>query len=488
MASNQYFRLRAFFLTGRYHGVEWPPAPARVFQALVAGVMTGAWRESVAPEVRSALVWLQKLQPPVIVAKQAQAQVGYRISVPNNDMDRAAKDWSKGRSFDASKLRTLKNVAGREAQGEGPHVHYYWPIAESEMATAQNHEKALRSASHCLHTLGWGIDMAFADVDICTDLDREGGEVWKAGGNGGQTLAVPIEGFLEDLEGAYQRFVKRIGPGGVNADTRPTVYGEERYSLEGKLSPSYLGFTLKQIGANGKEGVLKRPAAKGVAVAAWLRHAAIEAIRRNDSLEKWGEYVSGHGEAREGDRLSYVPLPSIGAAKADGWVRRVLIVAPPGAEHPSMAYLKQALLGAQIEDERWGVVGTWGEMEKRDPVLLAYLGPSSGSQYWQSVTPVVLHGHNAQRGRLSMHKTTKLVLEAFRKSGYPEGSIEDFYIQAAPLVPQLPAAGQFFLPKQLEKLPRYHVGVKFRESMPGPVLAGIGRHVGLGLFRPTTGK
>lgn len=485
MANPQYFRLRAHFLAGRYHGAEWPPAPARVFQALVAGVMTGQWRDSVAPGVRDALLWLQCQPAPVIVAQEMSDLEAYRISVPNNDMDRAAKEWAKGRSFDASKLRTMKEVTGREASQDGPHVQYYWPISEKELVNAQSHERALKQASHCLHTLGWGIDMAFADVDLCAEVDRDAGAVWKAG-DSGQTLPVPVDGFLEDLESAYRRFQKRIGPSGVNADTRPTIYGEERYSREGKVGLGFLGLTLLPSAEGSREALLKRPAQKAAVVAGWLRHAAIEAVRASEKYDKWGEYVSGHGDAKEGERLSFVPLPSIGASKADGWVRRALIVAPPGGDPEVLAYLRQALVGGAIRDERIGVVGSWGPMDDRDSVLRAYLGPNQGSKHWRSVTPVVLHGHNALRGQVSMNKTTKLVLEAFRKAGYPEGSIEDFYLQSAPLTPQLPAAGQFFLPKQLAKLPRYHVGVQFRESVNGPVLAGIGRHAGLGVFRASS--
>lgn len=486
MATPQYFRLRAHFLTGRYHGAEWPPAPARMFQAMVAGVMTGQWRDSVAPGVRDALLWLESQEAPIIVAQDLNEDPPYRISVPNNDMDRAAKEWAKGKSFDASKLRTMKEIAGRKAAGDGPHVQYYWRIAENEMANARSHERALKQAAHCLHTLGWGIDMAFADVDLCEDLDRGAGAVWKTG-DYGQSLPVPVDGFLRDLESAYRRFQKRIGPNGVNADTRPTIYGEERYSREGKEGIKYICFTLQPRAEGSREALLKRPAEKTAIVAAWLRHAAIEAVKASERHSDWSESVSGHGESKEGRRLSYVPLPSIGASKADGWVRRAMIIAPAEDDGAVLAYLSQALVGGAIQDERSGVVGTWGEMDRRDPVLRAYLGPSSGSKYWQSVTPVVLHGHNAMRGQISMNKTSKLVLEAFRKAGYPEGSIEDFYIQAAPLTPQMPAAGQFFLPKQLAKMPRYHVGVQFRESVLGPVLAGIGRHVGLGVFRAVTG-
>ncbi len=437
-----------------------------------------------APETRDALRWLQCLPAPVIVAQEAESCPSYRISVPNNDMDCAAKQWAAGRSYDANKLRTMKEISGFQMRGNGPHVVYYWPIEEAQASNAHKYEQALKKAAQCLHTLGWGVDMAFAEAELCGELDRNPGEVWRCG-EFGQTLPVPVDGFLEDLESAYRRFQARISQSGVNADTRPTIYGEERYSREGKDSLSYIGFTLRPDREVGRETLFKNPAQKAVIIAGWLRHAAIEAVKASGNAS-WGEYVSGHGESRKGDRLSFVPLPSIGANKADGWVRRVLIVAPRTGKEGVLQFLRKAMIGAEIRDERIGVVGRWGEMDGRDPVLRAYLGSSAGSKYWQTVTPVVLHGHNEDRGQISIGKTTKLVVEAFRKAGYPEDSVSDFYIQKAPLTPQLPAAGQFLLPKQLAKFPRYHIGVEFRERVTGPVLAGIGRHVGLGVFRPVS--
>ncbi len=38
------------------------------------------------------------------------------------------------------------------------------------------------------------------------------------------------------------------------------------------------------------------------------------------------------------------------------------------------------------------------------------------------------------------------------------------------------------VPEHLKKWLRYHVAVRFRDAVPGPVLAGIGRHYGIGLF------
>ena len=106
---SQHLCIAATFLAGRYHGKEWPPSPARLFQALVAGARTGTYRQQW-PAVEPLLRILEQLPAPEIIARNAERLSGYRISVPNNDTDRAAKEWAVGREFDASGLRTMKEV------------------------------------------------------------------------------------------------------------------------------------------------------------------------------------------------------------------------------------------------------------------------------------------------------------------------------------------------------------------------------------------
>src|SRR5258707_6247545 len=114
------------FPTGRYHGREWPPSPARLFQALLAGVMTGRYREQW-EVARPVLEWLERQPAPVIVAGEAPATKKYRLAVPNNDMDIAGREWHKGRPFDVASLRTLKTVTPREIENDGgPDVRYLW--------------------------------------------------------------------------------------------------------------------------------------------------------------------------------------------------------------------------------------------------------------------------------------------------------------------------------------------------------------------------
>src|SRR5579863_6011539 len=109
------------FLAGRYHGDEWPPAPARLFQALVGGVMTCGYKRYAAT-VEPALRWLEKQKPPMIRACDAADGSVYRIAVPNNDMDVVATHWVRGRSADPAALRTMKSIHPKDLGVHSPHV------------------------------------------------------------------------------------------------------------------------------------------------------------------------------------------------------------------------------------------------------------------------------------------------------------------------------------------------------------------------------
>jgi CRISPR-associated protein Csb2 len=98
------------------------------------------------------------------------------------------------------------------------------------------------------------------------------------------------------------------------------------------------------------------------------------------------------------------------------------------------------------------------------------------------VTPVILHGFNATRGVVSGGKTERLLLRAFEMAGRSQEQIETMAFQAAPLWQGAEAAKGIRVPKHLDGYPRYHVEVKFRGVAEGPMLAGIGRHYGIGVF------
>jgi CRISPR-associated protein Csb2 len=463
------FAIRVTFLAGRYHGEEWPPAPARLFQALVGGVHTCGYAQH-AGEVEPALRWLERQPPPIIRACPAKERSAYRISVPNNDMD----EWARGRK-EAAELRTLKEIRPKELPANGPHVQYIWQIDEDGSDSAAN-GAALATAAHCLHTLGWGVDMAFAD----TLEPREAEEVWMPAASG-ERFAVPVAGTLDDLQATYSRFIKRASPrGGVDTHTRPSLLRMQLYRCAGALvRPEPVRFLLLNPSGDTAKAVPWRDAMK---VAAWLRHAAAERLAGEYERSFIEAYVQGHTKDEEkAQRISYVPVPTLFSRYGDGLIRRAMIVEPPDADGEVSRMLRRKLTGQVLVDVEGRAACSLAPAVD-DGVFTRYLA-RYGARRWRSVTPVVLHGWNAgRRGAISIRKTDRLLLRAFEMAGYAEREIERLAFQTAPWFVGPQHAGRMRVPAHLEGFPRLHVEVEFRRGFGGPVLAGIGRHYGIGLF------
>lgn len=487
---NRYLCIAVTFLAGRYHGKEWPPSPARVFQALVAGAKTGIYRQhwSAAEAVLRMLESLPVPAPEVVACKAGRLN-RYRISVPNNDTDRAAREWAAGRSFDAAGLRTMKEVrpweVGRFQDGQS-NVYYFWKVPENiDIADC-------KQLATFLHTLGWGVDMAYADAFLADEqfiqvMAGRGGYSRYVPASKGMLRIVPVPGYLDDLCHAYHRYCHRHSNRGVDAFTRATSYGQYFYRRVGAEAPSLAKFFLRQL--DNTDAWFTVPWAFSMRVAAWMRHAVAEALREEGygDLEV-NEYVLGHGEGHE-RHMSFVPIPSIGGPHADGAVRRVMAVEPADADGSIGDLLSwklaPSILSRLLESNggprKTSPVCSLNRAQKSDPVFSRYL-PSQNRELWHSVTPVILHGHNSQRRKFSLRKTEELIYEAFENSGYHRQWIAEMQFQPAPLWPGTQGAQAIRVPEHLGRWPRYHVAVRFREAIAGPVLVGIGRHYGIGLF------
>ena len=92
------------FHDGRYHGTgDWPPSPARLFQALVAGI---GQRGPLGDDVSEPLEWLERLSPPVIAAPVMDEKGGRAVTnyVPNNELDAVDGDPRRIGSIRAAKV------------------------------------------------------------------------------------------------------------------------------------------------------------------------------------------------------------------------------------------------------------------------------------------------------------------------------------------------------------------------------------------------
>lgn len=479
----QYLCIGATFLAERYHGREWPPSPARLFQALLASSNTGIYRRNW-NEMESTLKQMEELPAPEIVARSSWLSSPYRTAVPNNDSDKAAREWFAGRPFNMADIKTMKVFAPRVFEVPRKHIHhvyYLWQINGSGPSP-----DSVRRLTSLLHTFGWGIDMAYADSSVVDEKQKhellsQPGYAHYSPGPVGKLTDIPVAGYLQDLSNSYKQQCARLSSSGIDPSIRATQYGQVRYRKAGAEELAMAVFQLRKLEDENEFFVV--PYQLATKVAAWMRHAASEALKKEHFPEdRINSYVLGHGNGH-GRHMSFVPLPSIGTMHTRSSVRRVMLVEPAGEDGSITELLQTKLAGAEVVSLVIGgpakPVCVLEEAPSSDGVLRFYLRPAP---IWESVTPVVLHGFNSEHGKFSLKKTEQLLYQAFEKSGYTRQHIGELYFQPAPFWAGTEGALQIRVPQHLSKWPRVHVSVRFTEPVPGPVLVGIGRHYGIGLF------
>ena len=471
------------FLDDRYHGSgDWPPDPARLFQGLVCGGQTGVAACSWSSAHDEALEWLSSLPPPAIDCLEAQRGRRYSIFVPNNSLDR-----------NKTNTKTTKRVAPQllPARGaEAPDVVYRW--RPSDLDQARGYLPILDDLAARLPALGWGVDVAAASAVLRPEINRPTYLKYEPAPNGPRSLRTLEPGLLQHLRDSYQASVNRITKQGVNPFTRPADFPMTRYANVGTaaLPRTTHAYTLQRL----DEEPFSHPWRQTAAVAAWMRHMAGEAMQEEYPKpvdKEWiDSFVMGHTDEHEiGRRISYVPLPSVGHTHSDGAIRRALLIEPPGADsHQADVFrlLARKALNRPLTragDRQPQAVLT--PRPARDSVFDRYL---TTARTWRSVTPVVLHGHNARGKSISVSKTEKLLMQALEAAGYPTGAVERIYFQAAPYWAGCESAAAIRAPAHLDKWPRLHVAVDFNTKIQGPVAIGLGRHCGIGVFAAHWGK
>ncbi|MER3466076.1 MAG: type I-U CRISPR-associated protein Cas5/Cas6, partial [Armatimonadota bacterium] len=194
---------------GRYHGEgDWPPSPARLFQALVAGAgISGPLK----PSDKEALEWLEKLPPPIIAAPCAQkAERGVTFYMPNNDSDAIGGDPLK-----ISKIRTATKVFRPWFFDAAIPFVYVWRFDGNE--DNKNKGDQVCSLAKRLYQLGRGIDMAWAWGEILEDhklddllANHPGPLLRPSAGKSALTLPCPCPGSLRSLELRHGAFGERF--------------------------------------------------------------------------------------------------------------------------------------------------------------------------------------------------------------------------------------------------------------------------------------
>lgn len=491
--------MQVHFLDDRYHGEgDWPPAPARLFQALVAGNAVG---DRLPEECAEALRWLESVPtPPEIRAQRGCWGLRYTTFVPNNDLDAKGGD-----PREAMNIRVGKSIQPRHIDAARPIV-YAWRFAATDAAVTS--AQRVCAMADNVYQLGRGVDMAWAHAEILdiaegeAALNAANGEVFYPGsGHGEVELECPRPGSLDSLIQRYhahrERFARvREGSRVKILFANPPKPRFQRVSY----NPLYQWrlFDLRKVGNVAEFHAW--PLEQIVALVSTARNKAAERLiaalpEQAADIER---FLVGRNAAQADKtrRARLIPLPSIGHEMTNHAIRRLMVMVPPDCP-------------LRFADVEWAFSGLIMENEPADTILvraddfsmLRHYGVESGEsrRLWRSVTPVALPQSAARRRVDPRHRAEQAkpgseraaeeqracaaVIQALRHAGVTAG-VETIHVQREPFSGRGERAEAFAESTRFAKERLWHLELRFTQPLEGPLLIGDGRYLGLGLMAP----
>jgi CRISPR-associated protein Csb2 len=497
---------------GRYHGEgDWPPSPARLFQALVAGAGLGG---PIGGADKKALEWLEKQEPPLVAAPPAwRPRRGVLFYMPNNDSDAIAGDPLR-----MPKIRTAtKTFRPYLFDATVPFV-YAWPFVGQ--AAHDDDARAICSLAERLYQLGRGIDMAWAWGEILDNRDLDEllttypGRLFRpSAGRSKATLPSPCKGSLESIERRYRAFGERFRYVKDGKTVRVVFRRPPRprfRPVSYDSPPSRQLYELRDPTA--EAAFAPWPLARVSDLVVRLRDGAVERLNgalpaRKADIERVlvGRKPDGTNDGPPEDRVRIIPLPSVGHVHADREIRRVLVEVP--ATCPLAADdVHWAFSGLNVADIETGEIQTVLVRTDDEGFLRHYgLEDDKGHRVWRTVTPAALP-EDARRRRIEPARTrdeakagveragelaraAAAVCQALRHAGVRAG-VEAIRVQREPFDAKGARVEAFARGTRFAKGRLWHAEVAFEAPVSGPLVIGDGRFLGLGVLAPhvtTTG-
>ncbi len=445
-------------LTGRYvateyndrDAAEWPPHPARLFSALVATWAEGEPETPSADAELAALRWLERQDPPVVLASGAD-DVAVRsvppvfvpvndiavISAPDDeklraaealaastegkartkaqrDLDRALKklesDTAKAVAAPAKPSQSDLTAAERLFPDQRvrqprtfpsvtptvPRFAFVWPLA----TPGAEHRGALARLMERLARVGHSSSMVHARLVDQETLDE---------------LAAQTARHEPDADRG-SAILRWVGPGQCD---RLIASHARHGQVEPRVLPAL--FLRYRVGARAEAPAPPRgpfdadwyvfsridgPTLPLVSAAGLSRQFRRALMAIGD--QPTPEFISGHqpdGTPSVSRHVAIVPLPFVGHAHADGAIRGLAIIPPAGATLEERSALQRAIAAmeergrpdgsnARVVTLELGATGVlrlqrtvWGEPSLRTLRPSAWIGPA---KCWASATPVAL--------------------------------------------------------------------------------------------------
>jgi len=473
----------------RWYGAkEWPPSPMRLFQALLAGACLG--RAGAAEGDLVTLRWLAGLGDPMIAAPPEMVRgARHMIFMASNDLDAIG-----GQIPRIAEIRESKKVIHPYLFGRDGIFLFVWPLGTAETGRVA----AVADLAGSLYQFGRGVDMAWSSAallgaeSLAERLRVLGSQVWFPGASGSE-LRCATEDSLASLQKLHAEAAVRSRSGLLQQPGPPT------FRLAHFGSPWEQTLYELRRPQNG-DGFASWSAAGTVLLATIVRDAMVARLRRDGAYadRELELFVVGRGaaEADKSKRIQIIPLPSIGTVQTEASIRRVLVRRPPDCPIRS-------------DDAAWafsgvdlGVDHSTGEIRAEggatltpadDGAMLGHYGVDKPARVWHSVTAVVLPvrrrpGKASAARRLETEAAAFLaVRQALRHVGVV-AEVESVRVQKEPFWSKGERAEAFASAPRFDAARLWHCRITFARAVPGPLVLGDGRYLGLGLMAPASGQ
>lgn len=452
--------------TGRLERGEWPPAPSRLFDALVAADGT---RDRCRHTDGTELEFLENAGSPLI---DAVPEVHHEPLLP-----RFVASWGHMffRDNKTREIQVHQEYVGRKGGEVRPGVRlspksrivrYMWDADVSEA-----HLQSLRMRAARIGYLGCSDSPVRVRIEVTQDEVRpEDTRVFAPDPSGPVPIGVPSPGRLTALDAAFDEWFVDGRSRSVGRYQFPSLVTKVRY----RPPRSMVGAR-----ASGRivASLILRPAVSGrrvSAVAEAFKAAVLD--RYPAGRGELPAVLHGHGFEKTGyDLARFLPLPDVGHAHASGRIHGVALWLPSEVDDEVVAVARDVVRsiaelkgrGLRVRAEAWN--------RQRRPHAARphrWRGPS---RRWVTVFPAVHERH------------VTLTLDEIRRwcdhAGIPEPA--EFRHSRAPLI----AGGVSLVPSEVHRRgrmgrPYCHVELAFPEPMAGPIVIGSGRQRGLGLCAP----
>lgn len=488
--------------------LDWPPAPARLHQALIASSLVHlpeSLRAQFANGALEALRWLESLPPPDIIASRLADDSGHRralmVAMPHNSP--AKGDFARYHPDLAPVLRATDH--------EGPlFVAFRWTDEATQFSReAELHLSALREAAAKMRYIGRAEDRVLCEVrwqeDAPPDPVIDAKEVWRPSVHAED--AVLLTARKDSTDELMIEFTRANQRRAREAKSPARLFlREQSYARSAAEALGPVHVAIFQIFEDGNPDALVCDAINAHRWRSSLRALACT-IAKDTNVDRWNEralaeeLISGHrpdGGRTQQPHLAFVPLPSLShSGKADGRVRRFALVGYANAVKAADASSIYRTLAASMDGEEIeaGYRIQLVEDFRSDKVWLLY---TRASRRYVSVTPLAIdRGYkvptrapdgtilsNNERHLRRQAEWQRLVRASLRHVHVPEDLVDSCQIQltAGPLVPATERAERY-RPKN-ERARFVHACLTFCRPVRGPLLVGDRRYQGFGLFLP----